>query len=256
MQRTAASVTALAVAAGICALGSPATGQTAKSKVAPDPLARGQQVYMEQCASCHGAKGDGEGPGAYILSQAPRNFTLGAFKFRSTRGGEAPTDEDLFRTITKGLAGETGAMMPSFAALPEADRWALVAVVKRFAGITKVGRPVDVPPEPQAKHLAVGAAVYERLQCASCHGSAGHGDGPSSTTLKDDQRRRVWAPNLTRGLFKRGETSKDIYLSFVTGLDGSPMPSYADKATPDELWALTHYLQSLDANSNPEANKR
>jgi cytochrome c oxidase cbb3-type subunit 2 len=256
MQRTAASVTALAVAAGICMLGSSAIAQTARSKATPDQLARGQQVYLEQCASCHGAKGDGEGPGAYILSQAPRNFALGAFKFRSTRGGEPPTDEDLFRTITKGLAGETGAMMPSFAALPEADRRALVAVVKRFAGITNAGRPVDVPPEPQTKQPALGAAVYERLQCANCHGSEGRGDGPSSTTLKDDQRRRVWAPSLTRGLFKRGETSKDIYLSFLTGLDGSPMPSYADKATPDELWALTHYVQSLDASSGNQASKR
>jgi cytochrome c oxidase cbb3-type subunit 2 len=66
----------------------------------------------------------------------------------------------------------------------------------------------------------------------------------------------VWAPSLTRGLFKRGETSKDIYLSFLTGLDGSPMPSYADKATPDELWALTHYVQSLDASSGNQASKR
>jgi cytochrome c oxidase cbb3-type subunit 2 len=245
MIRIATTAAALAAAAGLCALCAPVLAQTAKSKSAPDPLARGLQIYVEHCAACHGVKGDGEGPGAYILSQRPRNFTIGVFKFRSTKSGDAPTDQDLFRTITAGLSGETGAMMPSFEALPEADRRLLVRVVKRFAGITRPGVPVNVPAEPAARDLALGAAIYERLKCADCHGVDGRGDGPSSTTLKDDQKRRIWAPNLTRGLYKRGAASTDLYLSFATGLDGSPMPSYADKATPGELWALTHYVRSL-----------
>jgi cytochrome c oxidase cbb3-type subunit 2 len=206
---------------------------------------RGARLYLENCAACHGVNGDGEGPGAYILAQRPRNFTLGVFKFRSTPGGQAPTDDDLLRTITHGLAGAQGAMMPSFASLPEADRRELVAVVKRFADIKSAGKPVVVPPEPRTPDLKLGAAVYERLQCANCHGAQGHGDGPSSTTLKDDDRRRIWAPDLTRGRYKRGDSARDVYLSFATGLDGTPMPSYANKATPKELWALTHYVRAL-----------
>ncbi len=237
------SAAAVAAATGMLALCGPAIAQTTKPR--QDPLARGFQVYMENCASCHGVKGDGEGPGAYILAQRPRNFTLGVFKFRSTPSGAPPTDDDLFQTITNGVAGANGAMMPSFAALPEDDRRQLVGVVKRFAAIIKTGRPIEVPPEPQARQVDIGAAVYERLQCSNCHGGEAKGDGPSSTTLKDDDKRRIWAPDLTRGSFKRGGTSRDIYLSFATGLDGSPMPSYADKASPSELWALTHYIQSL-----------
>ena len=216
---------------------------------------RGSKLYAEHCAACHGAKGDGEGPGAYILAQRPRNFTLGVFKYRSTPSGQPPTDDDLLRTITHGLAGANGAQMPSFASLPEADRRELVGVVKRFAEIGQAGKPIALPSEPRTPNLKLGAAVYDRLQCANCHGTEGRGDGESSTTLKDDDKRRIWAPDLTRGRYKRGDSPQDTYLAFATGIDGSPMPSYAGKATPQELWALTHYVRSL-AKRNPATPSR
>lgn len=255
MNRTATIVAALAT--GLSLLDLPARAQSTRPKETAALLERGDRLYREHCVACHGVKGDGNGPGAYILAQPPRNFTLGVFKFRSTRSGAAPTDSDLFRTVTTGLAGETGAMMPSFAALPEADRWALVAVVKRFAGITKPPAPIRVPPEPATRDLALGARVYERLQCGSCHGDEGRGDGSSSLTLKDDQKIRIWTPDLTRGLFKRGETPAEVFLSMATGLDGTPMPSYADKATANELWALTHYILWLGSkNASPGAERK
>jgi len=212
-------------------------------------LERGKQIYARECVACHGADGDGGGPGAYILFQQPRNFQLGAFKLRSTPSGQPPTDEDLFRTISRGVQGATGAMMPSFRELPEADRWALVDVVKEIAALDQPGQPIAVPPEPEPS-LALGALVYERLQCAACHGDNGRGEGSSSLTLLDDQKRRIWTPDLTRGLFKGGDAPADIYTRIVTGLDGSPMPAYADKATPDEIWALTHYVLSLSAQTH------
>jgi len=144
--------------------------------------------------------------------------------------------------------------MPSFRELPEADRWALVEVVKEIAAIDQPGQPIEVPPEPQPD-LALGVQVYERLQCSSCHGDDGRGQGSSSLTLRDDQKRRIWTPDLTRGLFKGGDAPSDIYTRITTGLDGSPMPAYANKATPDELWALTHYVLSLSAETRDDQRK-
>ena len=37
----------------------------------------------------------------------------------------------------------------------------------------------------------------------------------------------------------------DIYRDFMTGLDGSPMPSFADQLKPEEAWDLVHYLRTL-----------
>lgn len=205
----------------------------------------GKQLYLRECASCHGVEGDGEGPGAYILSQRPRNFQLGVFKLRSTTTGDNPTDEDLFKSITGGIAGSSGAMMPSFASLPEEDRWALVAYIKKLAGIEEPGKPITVPVQPDTADIALGKKVYGRLKCADCHGSSGHGDGPSALTLEDDQKRRIWAPDLTVGRYKGGDEPQEIYKRIVTGIDGTPMPSYAAEATAEEVWALTMYVLSL-----------
>lgn len=34
----------------------------------------GEQFYMANCATCHGKKGDGQGPRAYFINPVPRNF--------------------------------------------------------------------------------------------------------------------------------------------------------------------------------------
>ena len=226
------------------------TNAPAQSQTDAALLERGKILYARECAACHGVEGDGEGPGAYILSQRPRNLQLGVFKLRSTPSGELPTDDDLFETLTRGVPSITGAMMPSFRSLPQADRWALVAVVKDLAqiepfGADPPGTPIAVPPEPEVD-LALGHDVYERLQCSSCHGPDGRGFGSSALTLKDDQKRRIFAPDLTRGAYKGGDEPAEIFTRIFTGLDGSPMPAYAGKATEQELWALTHYVLSLE----------
>jgi len=210
----------------------------------PAQITQGRATFERECKACHGAKGDGQGAGARLLAPRPRDFTAGVFKLRSTPNGKFPADDDLFQTITRGMPGS---MMPSFRELPETDRWALVAVVKSFARITKASPTLRVPGEPAAAPaiLEKGRAVYADLKCANCHGAAGRGDGPSALTLKDDDGRRTWAPDLTRGVLKGGGQGRDLYLRIATGIDGTPMPSYADQASPDEIWALVHYLRSL-----------
>jgi cytochrome c oxidase cbb3-type subunit I/II len=206
--------------------------------------AKGEAIYTRECAMCHGVKGDGEGPGAHLLNPRPRNFELGVFKLRTTPSGQPPTDDDLFRVITQGLANTA---MPAFKELPEADRWALVAVVKKLADIKSAPRPIAIPPEPAPTPalLQKGRQVYAALKCFNCHGDEGKGDGPSSLTLKDDAKRRIWAPDITRGSFKSGSDPKALYARIATGIDGTPMPSYSSEAKPDEIWALVKYMMSI-----------
>lgn len=89
---------------------------------APDP-GRGAALYAENCASCHGTKGDGRGPQAARLNPPPIAFTdVERARKRSLFA--------LYQVIGQGLDGTA---MQSFAQLPSDDRWALAAHVGGFA---------------------------------------------------------------------------------------------------------------------------
>ncbi|HWM68404.1 MAG TPA: cytochrome c/FTR1 family iron permease [Steroidobacteraceae bacterium] len=87
-------------------------------KVLPD-LAHGQKLYAKTCASCHGAAGNGDGPGAATLDPKPIAFTDP--KRARTRSLMA-----LYQAVSQGVSGTS---MPGFAASSEEDRWALAFYV-------------------------------------------------------------------------------------------------------------------------------
>ncbi len=222
----------------------------------------GERLYTQHCAPCHGTEGDGNGPAAVWLYPKPRNFSSGLFKIRSTPPGVLPSDADLLRTITRGMPGSS---MPGFAYLPESDRWALVSFVKYLTAYTNAsGQRVNrfeeqkaagivatnlfVPPEPPVtvQSLALGKQVYARMQCALCHGDTGAGDGPQVPLLKDSFGFPARPRDFNTGLFRGGHTGPDLYMRILTGLAGTPMVPYGDDVmTPQERWALVHYIQSL-----------
>ena len=93
-------------------------------------ILHGKGAYEIRCAGCHGTKGDGKGPGSAFLNPAPRDFTSGIYKFRSSAIGTLPSDQDLMQTLSKGVQGTS---MPSFADVPEQERVAIVQYVKTFS---------------------------------------------------------------------------------------------------------------------------
>ncbi len=219
---------------------------------APDPARarRGAEVFERFCVSCHGKHGDGRGYSAQFLDPAPRDFTGGIFKWRSTPSGSLPTDEDLVRTVSRGLAHTN---MPSWAPLGERAVRDVVEYVKTFSPrwqTERPGEPIKIPPEPpdSAESRKRGAELYQQQGCFNCHGAKGKGDGPSMPTLLDDWGHKIVPFDFTGGVrLKCGDRPEDVYRVFMTGLTGSPMPSYDGQLTPDEAWALVHYLQTLRA---------
>jgi cytochrome c oxidase cbb3-type subunit 2 len=57
--------------------------------------------------------------------------------------------------------------------------------------------------------------------------------------------------NLTSGQFKSGPSVTDIYRTISTGLSGTPMPSFHDAFSDADRWALSYYILSLSAFSDP-----
>ena len=219
---------------------------------------RGKVVYDSRCVICHGDQGDGKGlvgivhraqQNGLVTQIYPRDFTAGVFKFRSTPTGVLPTDDDLMRIVTDGIS-RSG--MPSHTDLSEADRANVIAFVKTFSQRwtqDEQGEPIPInkpayvgSPESAER----GAAVYTKMQCHQCHGAQGQGDGPASPTLQDSWGDKIVAFDFTSGPLKAGSSAEVIYRTFITGLDGTPMPSYQD-AMPEEQerWDLVSFCLDL-----------
>ena len=230
--------------------------------VPPNPtlLRHGEWVYRGLCIGCHGIDGDGNGAvweladvyaPEHKLPRKPRDFTQAVFKLRSTPSGSFPTDVDLFRSISRGLVADYD--MPSFKYLPERDRWAVIAYVKTLSPRWEEEAewqedPITVaePPLPDDPMLVAGKGVYERMQCAECHGPLGKGDGPSAPGLEDDSGLQIVPRDFTDAAQFVGDSSpRGVYQTFTTGLDGTPMPSFADFLDEDQRWQLVWYVTSL-----------
>lgn len=225
-----------------------------KTPETPQAIEAGKKLYIKRCGFCHGDGGGGDGPVADYLYPRPRNFKLGQYKFRTTPSGERPTDEDLVRAITRGIPGTA---MPSWELLKEEERWQLVYYLKSLSeeAWPKPGpQPIKFGQEVRASAsvIARGKEVYDKAKCWECHGQQGRGDGPAAPTLKDDQGFPIKAFDLTKSwLFKGGNDARDIFTRFSTGVDGTPMPSYADSLSEQERWQMAHYVQTLQTAAAP-----
>ena len=227
-------------------------------------IAYGKEVYERRCIGCHGVKGDGNGPAAtFLYRQRPRNFTLGVFKFRSTKE-PLPTDGDLLRTITRGVRGTA---MPAWYELPLTDRLAVIQYIKYELAVDRSdpkkpyayfveeppGPPLYIgkPPAPSAALVAHGKEVWQQAKCWECHGNSGKGDGDKAAGLKDDFGFPIRPADLTSGQFNSGPAAEDIFRTLSTGLSGTPMPSFRDGLSEDDRWALAYYVVSLSAYKDP-----
>jgi mono/diheme cytochrome c family protein len=218
----------------------------------------GKQNYRRFCAGCHGVRGDAQGENAPYISPQPRNFTQATFKCRSTPTGTLPTDQDLFKAMTRGFNTTN---MPQWISLTNQQRADLVAYIKTFSNrwnIEQSGTQISIPPEPAVtiQNIQHGRDLYQKMECWKCHGAEGRGDGPSAPTLTDSNDRPILPYDFSAGeRFKCGTTNEDLYRIFMTGLDGTPMPSFADVMQPNDAWDLVHYLRTLQRNrKGPEQN--
>jgi mono/diheme cytochrome c family protein len=210
----------------------------------------GKALYQRYCIFCHGPQGDGNGQSAPYLDPKPRDFTKATFKCRSTPSGNLPLDTDLYDTITRGVHASG---MPSWRPLLRQERADLVAYVKTFSPRFQEEQPVapiQIPPEPPTSPESVkrGGALFQTMNCGLCHGKEGRGDGPSASSLTDSRGYPIRPFDLTSGTrLKCGDSDQGIFRDLSTGLDGTPMPSFASALKSDQIWDLVHYLATLRA---------
>ena len=100
----------------------PAAEKAKKNPVPSDKktIDQGEKIAKINCASCHGAKGKGDGAAAVALNPKPADWTSARVQDES--------DGEIFWKITTGRGP-----MPSWRHLPESDRWAIVRYIRTLA---------------------------------------------------------------------------------------------------------------------------
>ena len=254
-------------------------------KVVPaEVLSKGEQAYLLYCRTCHGEKGDGKGPAALSLRPPPRDFTLGLFKFAAVPAGTLPRDEDFVRIVRFGLHGTA---MLGWDGVPERNLQDIIQYIKTFSQRWKEeepGEPIEPTPDPWAGKTAEGVArgklVYHGLaQCLSCHpsyaskafisGASKELTGNVATEFRKDMYGsdlkesdygvKILPPDFTRTdlrSVRAGHEREDIYRIIASGVGGTAMPTWRGALPEEDVWALTHFVESLVAiKGKPEATE-
>ncbi|CAN5910284.1 hypothetical protein BH11VER1_BH11VER1_10080 [soil metagenome] len=223
----------------------------------PEPdfelYAHGRYVYERNCIICHGQRGDGKGELSETIIPKPRSFREGMFKFRSTPWEKMPTDADLRRTITGGLSGTA---MGMFSTLQPDDVTAVMEYVKSFSRRWRApenyAEPLRFPPPPAwlkekkavEPHIAAGKVLFTNV-CATCHGPDADGKGPIAAALKDVWGMPAVPSDLRQPHLRCGDGPADIYRVLTTGMNGTPMISYAETLTEEQRWQVIAYIVSI-----------
>lgn len=136
--------------------------------------------------------------------------------------------------------------------------WGAGVAAAAFLAVALLAGHAPAAAQEQGNHAALGGYLF-KTYCATCHGTAGRGDGP----LADSMRRRP--TNLTE-LAKNNKGTFDRTLVFniidgrnkIPGHGGPDMPVWGDafmrtSETTDEasvkhrIQALVDYLETIQA---------
>ena len=101
------------------------------------------------------------------------------------------------------------------------------------AAAANVSALIEVTPEL----IAEGKSLYS-VNCASCHGNTGHGDGAAAAALNPKPR------NFTSGEFRYGGGLARVVRTISEGSPGTAMAAFANLPMSDRV-KLAHFVRSL-----------
>jgi putative heme-binding domain-containing protein len=231
--------------------------QAHPGEYAPADIAYGSRLYDAQCTTCHGANGDG----------------VGGVDLRSGKFRNAVTDQDLVRVVTTGIPG-TGMQAFKF------DSSEIAGIVAYLRNMTSFDRG-----SVKAGDAARGRTVVEgKGGCVLCHRVGAQGSriapdlseigamrsaGSLLRSLTDPTSQMMPINRPVRAVTADGKVvngrrlNEDTYsvqliddrerlvslvkadLREYTILSVSPMPSYRDRLSQDEVSDVVAYLLSL-----------
>jgi cytochrome c oxidase cbb3-type subunit 3 len=183
----------------------------------------GAKLYGFNCASCHGASGNG---GIGIPLALP--------SFQASI-----SDEYLRKTIH---LGRPGRVMPTFSNLSDDEIEAIVRHVRSWnkgPAATYSTQPVKGDP----KH---GGELFGQY-CVACHGANGEGAKGTGVTFSRPRDLPIMAPALHNPGFLAAATDAMIKATLMNGREGTPMVSFLKAGLKEkDIDDIVSYVRSFE----------
>ena len=211
---------ALLLTGGFYTLLSPAQAEDTTSDT--DLVAKGRELYLVGCSTCHGKNGEGVdsqaggwyGPSLVGVGAAAVHFQVGTGRMPlANPGAQAPVKEPVYtEEEIEALAAYIATLGPG-PAIPEAEKYDPEAI-----------------PEEEREEAIVRGGEFFRTNCTACHNFAASGGA-----LPNGR----YAPTLI------GVDPVHIYEAMLTG--PQQMPVFSDEVLkPEEKRDIIAYVKSLE----------
>jgi mono/diheme cytochrome c family protein len=227
---------------------------------------RGEIVYKEYCTQCHGAKGEGDGPGAMgldpkpavhtqmALNEMPEDYLYNVIYYGGKSVGKSPNMPDWGMTIPKqDMADLIKFLRVTFKGAEDKAETSQVAKVGKVSGdcpqpfktkkapanFLKKKNPLSSSPT----EIKAGELLFQKnakpMACAQCHGKSGDGKGKLGVALKPKPRN-----------FSCSETMKEIpdgqlFWIIKNGSPGTGMMAFK-QLKDKQIWQLILYIRGLE----------
>lgn len=209
----------LVVTGGLYAAFSPA--EAASTASATDEVAKGRQLFLVSCATCHGQNGEGIttdkgtqfGPSLVGVGAAAADFQLSTGRMPLTQvGAQAVRKEPVFtKDEISALAAYIASLGPG-PAIPTQDQY----------------DPASIPQDERQEAIVQGGEFF-RTNCTACHNFAASGGALSHGKF---------APSL------KNVSAKEMYEAMLTGPQAMDVFSDAN-LSPDQKRDIIAYVQNI-----------
>jgi mono/diheme cytochrome c family protein len=190
------------------------------------PVLRGQEIYAESCAICHGDFGEG---GINPANPAIVLSPISTASYLQTR------DDITIRAII--AQGQPDLGMSPFSlsfggSLDDEDLNAVVAFIRSW----EADPPVELPPEfERAPLLGSGPEIFAEF-CSQCHGPTGEGGlGPS---FQDPD-------------FHSPRTDAEMFVDIDVGHSATAMIAWGEVLTDGQISSLVAFIRTLEVPEEP-----
>lgn len=117
------------------------------------------------------------------------------------------------------------------------------------AGLALAAEPNKVKaPKATPELLAAGKKIYE-VNCLTCHGEKGDGNGEVGKVLNPKPR------DFTKEPMKQGAKPEELFKSITEGVKDTPMVGWAQLSEEDR-WAVTHYVLTMVPKPDKKGGKK